>query len=152
MTTKVLGIKCHAMKRAAFILLAALVAGAWQDFSRVVRIARSATSNGDSIVIEEIRGPADKWITGQMYEVRGRYTLSSREHATLGAFATTPQGLKATQDGPGAVMNVQKGSGEFRLRFRLWSGPADCPIGQQCLPGVSFYPAEGGDAFLRAQI
>jgi hypothetical protein len=140
------------MKRAVLVVLAALVAGAWQDFSHVVKISRSATSSGDAIVIEEIRGPADKWITGQMYEVRGRYTLASREKAKLGAFATTPPGVKATVDGPEAVMFVTKGSGEFRLRFRLWSGPADCPIGQQCLPGVSLYPIEGGESFLRAQI
>jgi hypothetical protein len=140
------------MKRALLVLLTALVAGAWQDFSHVVKISRSATSNGDTIVIEEIRGPADKWITGQMYEVRGKYILASRDHAMLGAFATTPPGVKATQDGPEAMMTVKKGSGEFRLRFRLWSGPADCPIGQQCLPGVSFYPIEGGESFLRAQI
>jgi hypothetical protein len=140
------------MKRAALVVLLALVSGAWQDFSHVVKLNRSISANGDTIVMEEVRGPADKWVTGQIYEVRGRYTLASREKAILGAFAPTPVGTKATQDGPDAVLKVTKGSGQFRLRFRVWSGPADCPIGQQCSPGVSFYPAEGGEAFLRADI
>jgi hypothetical protein len=139
----------------AIVLVAVLACGCQKapaDFSRTVEINKTVTSNGDTIVIDEVRGPADQWVTGQMYEVRGKYTLTSREKATLGAFATTPPGVKATQDGPDAVMTVQKGSGEFRLRFRLWSGPADCPIGQQCIPGVSLYPIEGGDSFLRASL
>ena len=61
------------------------------DFSHVVQLTNldqqpgpaTWTSNGDSIAINEVRGPSDRWITGDTYEVRGTHKLSSRDKAGL---------------------------------------------------------------------
>jgi nitrous oxide reductase accessory protein NosL len=122
------------------------------DFSHAVQLNKTWTSNGDSITINEVRGPSDRWITGDTYEVTGTYKLSSRDRAILGAFVTTSGPRSGGPASPEQVMEASKGEGQFRLRFRIPRDAADCPIGASCGPGVSMYPAPYGESFLRAQI
>jgi hypothetical protein len=139
---------------AAIVLLALLACGCQKapaDFSRTVQVNKTITSNGDSIVIQEVRGPSAQWTVGGTYEVVGRYTLVSHDKATLGAFVTTPSS-SATDIDPAQVTEVGKGDGQFKLRFRVGRRFDDCPIGAICGPHISFYPAPGGDAFLSAPI
>lgn len=110
------------------------------DFSHVVSLARTFSRAGDTITIDEVRGPSEKFIVGNTYEVKGTYTLASREKAMLGAFVTisSKQRDRHPEALPQQTMVVSKGEGHFTLRFLMW---------QEGEPHVSFYPAGGGGSF-----
>jgi beta-lactamase regulating signal transducer with metallopeptidase domain len=108
------------------------------DFSHVVNLAK--TSTGDSITINEVRGPSDTLEAGNTYEVRGTYKLLSHERAMLAVYVTVDasQPHASHPDLPNQRMIVEKGEGSFTLRFHMW---------QEGKPHVSFYPAKGGNSF-----
>ena len=95
---------------------------------------------GDTITIEEVRGPSEKWIIGGTYEVKGTYQLASRERAMLAAFVTISASERDVHPDPlpEQTVVVSRGQGRFTLRFHMW---------QKGDPHVSFYPAEGGESF-----
>jgi hypothetical protein len=113
------------------------------DLSHVVHfeIGRTVLPKGDSITIEQVRGTSDTMTAGNLYEVKGSYTLSSADKAMLAAFTTVnsndpenPKFEKVPIQKTQTVM-VDKGQGHFTLLFYMW---------QNGNPHVSFYPAEGG--------
>jgi hypothetical protein len=76
-------------------------------------------ATGDRISITELRGTAPAITVGETYEVQGTYTLASREQATLAFYSTT-----SNNSGPVPVdarqrVQVEKGSGTFRLSKTL---------------------------------
>ena len=107
------------------------------DFSHVVQMKK--TYAGDTITVDEVRGPTDQWIVGNTYEVRGSYRLASRDKARLGAFVTISASHDVHPEAlPGQTVAITRGEGGFTLRFHMW---------QEGEPHVSFYPAEGGNSF-----
>lgn len=72
----------------------------------------------DSIVISSISGPSVALGPGGPYKVRGNYSLSTKDAATLLLSATTsgpsPAGLAET-----ASLAVQHGTGEFEFEFTI---------------------------------
>jgi hypothetical protein len=110
------------------------------DFSHIVQIQKSHSQSGDTITIDEVRGPSNEWAAGNTYEVVGTYKLASREKAMLAAFVT----ISASQPDvhakslPNQTVVVSKGEGRFTLRFHMW---------QEGNPHVSFYPAGAGESF-----
>jgi beta-lactamase regulating signal transducer with metallopeptidase domain len=111
------------------------------DFPYAVQFDQGATRflNGDKITILEIRGTADTFAPGNIYLIRGTYTLASHNRAMVAAFISAMD----AKNGRGAYLKVQttvvkEGDGTFTLylpmSFRGW-------------PHVSFYPADGGGAF-----
>ena len=110
-------------------------------FEHVIPIELGKTSflEGDRIVIREIRGSAPTITPGNTYQITGTYTLSSHEHATIGAFTTAADPAEGT--GPiakGQMTAVNKGEGTFTLTM---------PITIKGRTHLSFYPAEGGGSF-----
>ena len=121
------------------------------DFTHIVRLNKTwSSADGDSITVEEVRGPSSNWITGAQYEVVGRYKLTSRDKAGLGVFLTTSSRRTEPPVSQQQAMEVFKGEGQFRLRVRIWYELADCGIGSPCGPHVSLYPVPRGEAFLDA--
>ena len=144
------------MRRSAAIAVLALLAfgcrhQASNDFSHVVRVDRSVESGGDTITIQQVRGPSDRWIAGGTYEVTGTYQLTSREKALLGAFVTAPPPNSGVASGD-QLKQVAKGHGQYTLRFRLPQTLGGCPIGTACGPHLGLYPLPGGQAFVSAYI
>ena len=111
-----------------------------QGFSHVVRLV-PMTSTPDRITIEEVRGPVDTIAPGNTYEVRGTYKLVTQDKAMLAAYVTTSSNNPHTPhpDIPNQRMIVEKGEGKFVLRFHMW---------HEGNPHVTFYPANGGNAWL----
>jgi beta-lactamase regulating signal transducer with metallopeptidase domain len=111
------------------------------DFSHIVQLQKSHSHLGDTITIDEVRGPSDsdEWTVGKTYEVRGTYKLASREKAMLAAFVTISASQRDVhaKSLPDQIVVVAKGEGRFTLRFHMW---------QEGSPHVSFYPAGGGGA------
>ena len=109
------------------------------DFSRVVRVGKTYSWDGDRIAVDEVRGPSHEFTEGNTYEVRGTYVLESRDRAMLAAFVTTPASQPETPHEVSAdqVMQISRGEGKFTLRFHMWH-PGD--------PHVSLYPAGGGES------
>jgi hypothetical protein len=106
------------------------------DFSHVVNL----DGNGDNIQILEVRGPSDRLMVGNTYEVRGTYKLVSRDKAVL-ALNVTTDGSKPHEshpDLPKQKIIVEKGEGSFTLQFHMWT---------EGNPHVSFYPVKGGHGF-----
>jgi beta-lactamase regulating signal transducer with metallopeptidase domain len=106
-----------------------------------VRFEPGATrfSDGDQIKIFEVSGTADTFAPGNIYCIKGRYTLASRDRATLAAYTTASDAENANS----ASLKVQstvvdRGSGSFTLYL---------PMSARGWPHVSFYPADGGDSF-----
>jgi bla regulator protein blaR1 len=60
------------------------------DFPHAVQFEQGATRflNGDNITILEVRGTADKFAVGDIYMIKGTYTLASHDHAKLAASIT----------------------------------------------------------------
>ena len=108
------------------------------EFRYVVKFEQGATrfENGDKITIDEIRGTAETFIPGNIYWIKGTYTLASHDRATLAAYTTAMD----SKDGTGYSFNVQttavnQGTGTFTLFL---------PMSCRGWPHVSFYPAGGG--------
>ncbi|HEV8070507.1 MAG TPA: M56 family metallopeptidase [Planctomycetaceae bacterium] len=108
------------------------------EFPYTVRFEQGASKlpDGDKIAITEVRGTASSFTPGNIYWIKGTYTLASRNKAMLLA-ATTAADSKF---GTGSTFKVQqtivdRGTGTFTLFL---------PMSCQGWPHVSFYPAEGG--------
>jgi beta-lactamase regulating signal transducer with metallopeptidase domain len=108
------------------------------EFPYTVRFEQGASKlpDGDKIAITEVRGTASSFTPGNIYWIKGTYTLASRDKAVLLA-ATTAADSKF---GTGSTFKVQqtivdRGTGTFALFL---------PMSCQGWPHVSFYPTEGG--------
>jgi beta-lactamase regulating signal transducer with metallopeptidase domain len=109
------------------------------EFPYVVHFEQGATqfADGDNITITEVHGTAETFIPGNIYWVKGTYTLASHDKAMLAAYTTA----RESKDGYGKTMSVQetyvdKGAGTFTLFL-----PMTC----SGWPHVSFYAnGEGG--------
>ncbi|HTQ39819.1 MAG TPA: hypothetical protein VMJ32_12390 [Pirellulales bacterium] len=102
-------------------------------FPYVLHFEQGATKflDGDNITIIEVRGTADTFKSGQIYWVKGAYTLGSHDKAMLAAYTTA----KESKDGYGKTFTVQqtdvaKGSGTFTLFL---------PMSCEGWPHVSMY-------------
>ena len=88
------------------------------EFPHVVHFESGATqfADGDTIAITEVHGTAETFIPGNIYWVKGAYTLASHDKAMLAAYTTA----RESKDGYGKTMSVQetyidKGTGTFTL-------------------------------------
>ena len=111
------------------------------EFPYTVKFEQGATQflNGDKITIHEVRGTADTFGLGNIYWIKGIYTLASHEQAMLAAFTTAMD----AENGKGPYLKVQatvvkKGTGTFTLYL---------PMSGRGWPHISFYPAKGGGSF-----
>jgi hypothetical protein len=101
--------------------------------------AQTRFQPGDKIEVTEIRGTSQKFGSGNIYLVKGTYTLASHEQATLAAYITATDAKYAS--GPSLKVQHQtigRGQGTFTLFL---------PMYNDGLPHVSFYPADGGEGF-----
>ncbi|HEY2392037.1 MAG TPA: M56 family metallopeptidase [Candidatus Angelobacter sp.] len=113
------------------------------DFSHVVNLQN--TSTGDNITIQEVRGPSDTLVVGNIYEVRGTYRLVSQDKAVLAVNVATEMRHPGEPSVPKESypplerrkIIVEKGEGSFTLQFYMVHGQAH----------VSFYPVGGGSSF-----
>ncbi len=117
------------------------VAVATSEFPYAVKFEQGATrfEPGDDIQIVEVRGTANSFVPGNLYCIKGTYTLSSRDQAGISAYTTAAD----SKDGFGVPLKVQskivdKGHGTFTLFL-----PMTC----QGWPHVSFYPRVRGESF-----
>ncbi len=111
------------------------------EFPFALRFEQGATRflDGDQITILEVRGTADTMTPGNIYWIKGSYTLASHDRAMVAAFITAMN----PGEGQGAYLKVQtavvnRGSGTFTLFL---------PMSCKGWPHVSFYPADGGGDF-----
>jgi RNA polymerase sigma factor (sigma-70 family) len=111
------------------------------EFPFSLRFEQGATRflEGDKITILEVRGTADTIAPGNIYWIKGTYTLGSHNRAMLAAFTTAMK----KEDGYAPYLKVQsatvdRGSGTFTLFL---------PMNSKGWPHVSFYPADGGSDF-----
>ena len=106
-----------------------------------VRVEQGATRflDGDKITILEVRGTADTFAPGNIYRIKGTYSLASHDRATLAVY-TTAMDAENARSTPLKVQStvIDKGDGTFTLFL-----PMTC----RGWPHVSFYPADGGDGF-----
>jgi len=110
-------------------------------FPHVVKFEQGITGflKGDKITIAEVRGTADTFVPGNIYWIKGTYTLASHDRAALAAYTTA----KDAANGIGKSFKVQttvvnKGTGTFTLFL---------PMSCRGYPHISFYPADGGGSF-----
>ncbi|MGC8641970.1 MAG: hypothetical protein ACP5XB_19055, partial [Isosphaeraceae bacterium] len=111
------------------------------EFPHIVPFKQGATRflKGDEITILEVRGTADSFKPGNLYWIKGTYSLASRKKATLAAYTTA----RDAENGRGIIYTVQtttinQGDGTFTLIL---------PMSCRGWPHVSFYLAEGGSDF-----
>jgi beta-lactamase regulating signal transducer with metallopeptidase domain len=111
------------------------------SFPDVVPIEQGATKflDGDRITITEVRGTANAITPGNIYCIKGTYSLVSHRRAMLAAFVTAME----PTEGKSSSLKVQntminEGTGTFTLFL---------PVTVRGCPHVSFYPAEGGESF-----
>jgi hypothetical protein len=111
------------------------------EFPHAVKFEQGATRflKGDKITIQEVRGTADTFSPGNLYWIKGTYTLASHKRASLDAYITAMD----SQNARSASFKVQtttvdEGSGTFTLIL---------PMSYRGWPHVSFYPADGGSDF-----
>ena len=108
------------------------------DFPHIVHFEQGASKllDGDKIDITEVRGTATTMSPGNVYWIKGTYTLASRDRASLMVGVTAA----LASEGTGSTFKTQsvdvtKGTGTFTLLYAMickgW-------------PHVSFYPKEGG--------
>jgi beta-lactamase regulating signal transducer with metallopeptidase domain len=111
------------------------------EFPHVLRFEQGATKflNGDRITIVEVRGTADSFVPGNIYWIKGTYTLASHDRATVAAYITAMDAENGTNT-PLTVQStvVNRGDGTFTLFL---------PMSYRGWPHVSFYPADGGESF-----
>jgi hypothetical protein len=90
------------------------------DFSHSVPVSpgRAVLQPGDKIVIDAIHGSADSIAEGNVYQIDGRYTLSSKDAASLGVFVSPDTGQHP------AVKNnsisITRGDGTFTVFVYVW--------------------------------
>jgi hypothetical protein len=111
------------------------------EFPYVLKFEQGATRflRADKITIVEVRGTADTFTPGNIYWIKGTYTLASHDRAMLAAFTTAMD----AENGKGGYLKVQtadvkEGNGTFTLFL---------PMSCRGWPHVSFYPAGGGGDF-----
>lgn len=111
------------------------------EFPYVVKFEQGATRflDGDDITIVEVRGTAETFAPGNLYWIKGTYSLASHERAMLSAYTTAMDAENGTNT-PFRVQStlVDKGDGTFTLFL---------PMSYRGWPHVSFYPADGGEGF-----
>ncbi len=110
-------------------------------FPYVVKFEQGATQflDGDQITIVEVRGTADTFVPGNIYWIRGTYTLGSHDRASIAAYTTAMDAANGTTTPfKPQSMVVEKGAGTFTLFL---------PMSYRGSPHVSFYPADGGESF-----
>ena len=109
------------------------------DFSSTVpfELGEGGFLPGDSINIQRVTGTSPTIRTGETYCVEGTYTLVSQEKATLALYATT-MSKGSTPTDPSQRMNIEKGSGTFRLVKTMW---------EEGYLHISFYPVSSGGSF-----
>jgi len=94
----------------------------------------------DSITVDSVRGTSDKIEPGNLYEIRGHYTLASHEKALLAVNVTVSS--RSVREYPGLdgqqQITVNKGAGQFVL-WNYMRTPGDMHM--------SFYPDGGGESF-----
>ncbi len=108
------------------------------DFPQIVHFEQGASKllDGDRIDITEVRGTATTMSPGNVYWIKGTYTLRSHDRASLTVNVTAASASEGTGPSlPTQSVDVTKGSGTFTLLYAMickgW-------------PHVSFYPKEGG--------
>jgi len=111
------------------------------DFPFSVPFEQGATRflDGDKISIVEVRGTAETFAPGNIYFVKGTYSLASRDRAVVAAYTTAMDAA----NGRGVPLKVQstivtRGNGTFTLYL---------PMSCRGWPHVSFYPSDGGGDF-----
>src|SRR5436190_23061812 len=79
--------------RAELKAVASTTQSASSDFPHAVKFEQGATrfADGDKIVITEIRGTAETFSRGNIYLIKGTYTLGSHDRATLAAYITATE-------------------------------------------------------------
>ncbi|MGH7134972.1 MAG: M56 family metallopeptidase, partial [Pirellulales bacterium] len=111
------------------------------NFPYVVKFEQGATKflEDDKITILEVRGTAETFKPGDIYRIKGTYSLASHDHATLAAYTTAKNAADGRSSSYSAqTTTVEKGNGTFTLFM---------PMACEGWPHVSFYPAEGGEGF-----
>ncbi|HVX14989.1 MAG TPA: M56 family metallopeptidase [Pirellulales bacterium] len=111
------------------------------EFPYVVKFEQGATKflEGDKISILEVRGTAETFEPGEIYWIKGTYTLASRDEATLAAYTTAKHAADGTSKSYRTqTTKIKKGSGDFTLFL---------PMACEGWPHVSFYPSGGGEGF-----
>jgi Tetratricopeptide repeat len=91
---------------------------------------------GDNILISDIHGTASTFTPGNIYCIKGNYTLTSQETARLAASSTAKyasQGIIAWAKNQ--TVNIAKGAGPFTLYF---------PVSVEGLPHLIMYGKGGG--------
>jgi beta-lactamase regulating signal transducer with metallopeptidase domain len=112
------------------------------EFPYTVRFQKGASRflDGDQITVREIRGTSRAFEPGNIYRIKGTYTLASHDRAQLSAFTTA----KEAKEGTGPVWKIQtttvdRGTGTFELLF---------PMKVRGWPHLSFYPpGSAADSF-----
>jgi beta-lactamase regulating signal transducer with metallopeptidase domain len=111
------------------------------DFPHVVHFEQGASKllQGDRIDITEVRGTATTMSPGNVYWIKGTYTLASHDRAGLMVSVTAAK----ASEGTGSTLKTQsvdvtKGSGTFTLIYAMIC---------QGWPHVSFYPKGNGSDF-----
>jgi beta-lactamase regulating signal transducer with metallopeptidase domain len=110
------------------------------EFPHVVRFEQGATrfAGGDKITILEVRGTDETFAPGNIYSIKGTYTLGSRDRATLLASITATDSDGKSGSLKVQTLQIERGEGTFTLLL---------PMSYRGLPHVSFYPAGGGEGF-----
>src|ERR1017187_5540069 len=94
--------------------------------------------NGDRISITEVRGTEDAIRPGNIYCIKGTYTLASHDQAVLAAYVTA---MNAGEGRSGTLkvqkITINKGEGTFLLFL---------PMTIRGWPHVSFYSVETGES------
>jgi hypothetical protein len=94
----------------------------------------------DNIIITEVRGTSARLVSGNIYCIRGAFSLASHDHAVIAAFVTgkSPNISTHTPTLQVQTASINKGDGYFTLYF---------PVSSDGFPHISFYPAGGGESF-----
>jgi beta-lactamase regulating signal transducer with metallopeptidase domain len=111
------------------------------DFPYVVGFELGETRflPGDNITITEVRGTDDKIALGEIYCVKGHYTLASHDRAQLNLGISARDAADGRRNGFRSQDSfASKGAGTFTLFL---------PMVYKGWPHISFYPAEGGNGF-----
>jgi hypothetical protein len=109
------------------------------SLSHFVRFEIGGTQfrDGDRITIDEIHGTSERIEPGNLYEIKGTYTLASHDSASLDTEITSSDRTHyphlTTQS-----MRVNKGEGHFTFYWYNWCDGN---------PHLAFYPADGGTSF-----
>jgi len=86
----------------------------------------------------EVRGTAETFSPGNVYQVKGTYKLASHERAMLAAYVTATETDGRAPSYKSQTTTIDRGDGTFTLVL---------PMTYRGWPHVSFYPAEGGNGF-----